>query len=101
MDHEKHSNGSLRPTRSRVIFQSSIEIKFLTSLRKYVFFFDTKVDTAHFPDNRFVSNIEIALGNTFRLDPVQVSFNSVGYSKSYRCPKVLETLRVMVCTHAW
>ena len=67
--HEKHSNGSLRPTRSRVIFQSSGEIKFLTSLRKYIFF-DTKVDTAHFPDNRFVSNIEITLGDTFRLDLV-------------------------------
>ena len=57
------------------------------------FFFDTKVVTAHFPENRFVSNIEIALGNTLRLETVQVSFNSVGYSKSYRWPKVLKNLR--------
>ena len=51
------------------------------------------MDSAHFPIDRLVSNIEIALGNTFRLDPVQVSFNSVGYSKSYRWPKVLKNLR--------
>ena len=77
---------------SRAILQSSGEIKFFTSLR-FVFVFGTKVDTAHFPDNRFVSEGVIILGGTFRLDPVQVSCNSVGYSKSYRWTKVLKNLR--------
>ena len=66
-----------------------------------MYFLDTKMETAHFPDSRFVSNIDITVGDTLRLDPVKVSFNSVGYSKSYRWPKVLKNLRVMVCTHAW
>ena len=41
------------------------------------------MDTAHFPIDSFVSKVEIILGDTFRLDPVQVSLQAIGYRQRY------------------
>ena len=57
------------------------------------FFLVTKIKQSHFLCVRFGSNFEIIPHDIRWFDPVLVSLNLVGYSKSYRCVKVFKNLR--------
>ena len=72
----------------------SLRAKFDFSMRlKNICFLVTKINKFHFLCVCFGSNLESTLDDIRWLDPVLVSLHLVGYSKSYRWPKIFKNLR--------